>query len=282
MVVGLCIVMLAIFALWRINNPRAERMRMALVDKITPAIEWTVTPVTAFGRLLDDFQSYNRVYQQNQELRRELQRMRGWREAALQLEQKNAQLRALNNVKLSPHLSFVTGEMLTDSGSPFSQSGLVNIGRQDGIVDGSVAIDGAGVVGRVVGLGEKSARIVFLTDTNSQVPVLVLPSGQKGILTGDNSLVPLLQFLEDQDAIRPGDRVVTSGDGGVFPADLLIGQVATDADQRARVRLAAEYSRLDFVRLLRPVGALDQTDPGGLVGNILSPIPYNTDRQRDQ
>jgi rod shape-determining protein MreC len=267
-IVGLSVVLIAIYGLWRIDNPRAERMRMALIDRLAPVIEWTATPFGAIGRIFDDFQSYNSVYRQNQELRRELQRMRGWREAALQLEQKNAQLRALNNVKLSPRLSFVTGEVVADSGSPFSQSGLVNIGRQDGIADGSAAMDGLGVVGRVAGLGENSARILFVTDISSQVPVVVLPSGQKGILAGDNTAIPLLQFAEDPESVQAGDRVMTTGDGGVFPADLLVGQVAIEADGRLRVLPAADFRRLDFVRVLRPATGQDVTQPVGLVGTI--------------
>jgi rod shape-determining protein MreC len=274
LIVGLCVVLFGLFLLWRIDNPRAERIRMGLIDRVMPAFGWVATPVTAMGRMVDDFQSYNRVFEQNRELRRELQRMRGWREAALQLEQKNAQLRALNNVKLSPRLSFVTGEVLTDSGSPFSQSGLVNVGRLDGIVDGSAAMDGLGVVGRVAGLGEKSARLIYLTDINSQVPVLVLPTGQKAILAGDNSAVPLLQFPENAEAIQAGDQVRTSGDGGVFPADLLVGVVAVDADGRLRVLPAADYRRLDFVRVLRPAPSARVTDPGGLVGEIQPLLPF--------
>jgi rod shape-determining protein MreC len=280
LVLCISLVLLGFFVLWRIDNPRAEKVRMAVVDRVSPVVEWTVSPLASLGRLLDDFQSYNRVYEQNQELRRELQRMRGWREAALQLEQKNSQLRALNNVKLSPHLSFVTGEVLTDSGSPFSRSGLINVGRQDGIADGSAAMDGLGVVGRVSGIGETSARIIFLTDTSSQIPVVVMPTRQKGILTGDNSGVPLLQFLEDAEAIQPGDRVVTSGDGGVFPVDLLVGQVAIEPDGRVRVRLAADYNKLDFIRIIRPAQAPNVTEAGGLVGNIRPPLLHEPDREK--
>ena len=78
--------------------------------------------------------------------------MTGWKEKALQLEQKNAQLRALNNVKLSEDLIWVTGEMIADSGSPFYQSGVINIGLKDGIKNGSAAVDGLGLVGRISGV----------------------------------------------------------------------------------------------------------------------------------
>ena len=62
--------------------------------------------------------------------------MQGWREAALQLEQKNARLLALNKVRLNPRLTFVTGEVMADAGSPFRRSAMVNVGRIDGVTDG--------------------------------------------------------------------------------------------------------------------------------------------------
>lgn len=252
LVVGLLIAgFLALFVLWRIDSPRVERFRMTLVDRFVPNMDWMLTPVTRFTRIISDYQSYDQIYEQNQELRQELQRMKGWQEAALQLEQTNAQLRALNNVQLSPNLGFVTGEVKTDSGSPFNQSGLLNVGRLDGIVDGQATVDGLGLVGRISGVAEQTARIVFLTDVSSQVPVIIRPSGQRAIMHGDNTITPKIEFLESTDTVQPGMRVVTSGDGGVFPADLLVGQVARGTDGRFRVILAADFEGLEFVRILR-------------------------------
>ncbi len=217
-------------------------------------------------RMVSDFQSYTRVYEQNQELRRELQRMKGWREAALQLEQKNAQLLALNNVKLNPGLAFITGEVMTDSGSPFSQSALVNIGRQDGVRDGSAAVDGLGLVGRIAGVGEVTSRILFLSDVSSSVPVVIVPSGRRAIVRGDNSIVPPLDFLDSEAGVQAGSRVMTSGDGGVFPSDILIGQVAIDPQGHFRVRLAADYENLEFIRVLKVTPREDIGGPGEIIG----------------
>jgi rod shape-determining protein MreC len=188
------VVLTAIFLLWRIDNARVEQLRMSLVDRVTPSFEWTLMPAAATARLLADFQSYARVYAQNEELRRELQRMQGWREAALQLEQKNAQLLALNNVRLNPRLTFVTAEVMADAGSPFRHSALLNVGRIDGVSDGAAVVDGLGLVGRIAGVGERSSRVMLLTDGSSRAPALVLPSGQRAILAGDNRAAPALDF----------------------------------------------------------------------------------------
>lgn len=264
------LVCLALFVLWRIDSPRVERLQMAVTDAVLPGLEWTSRPAARIGGMVQDFQSYVRVYDQNVELRRELQEMQGWRETARQLEQRNARLRALNNVRLSPQATFVTGEIVSDSSGPFSRSGLLNVGAENGVADGSAVMDGLGLVGRISGVGERTARVIFLTDINSRVPVVLQPSGQRGILTGDNTATPLIDFVEDPERVLAGERVVTSGDGQVLPPDLLTGQVIVAANGQLRLRAAADYRQLRFVRVLasRPQPRIE--GPGGLI----APEPF--------
>ncbi len=262
---ALALTLLAVFLLWRIDSPRVEQVRAGLVDRVVPNMDWAMLPVTRAVGMVENFRSYTRIYEQNQELRRELQQMKAWKEAALQLEQKNAKLLDLNQVRLNPRLTHVTGVVLADSGSPFRQSVLLNVGARDGILDGWATMDGLGLVGRISGVGASSSRVILLTDTNSRIPVTIQPSGQRAILSGDNSPAPLLDFLESPEEVRPGDRVTSSGDGGVFPAGLLVGQVAQGPDRRLRVRLSADYERLEFLRVLRSHGAESIDTAGELI-----------------
>ena len=262
-VVLLCL--FAIFMVWRIDSPRVERFRLAVIDRVVPNFDWAMVPVTGTINLVRDFQSYQRIYQQNQELRRELQQMKSWKEAALQLEQENARLLDLNSVRLDPRLTHVTGVVMADSGSPFRQSVLLNVGRRDGLLDGWATMDGLGLVGRISGVGENASRVILLTDTTSRIPAVIQPSGQNALVVGDNTRSPPIDFLENPDLVRPGDRVVSSGDGGVFPAGLVIGQVAKDPGGRLRVRLSADYERLEFLRVLRNYGAERIEDTGKLI-----------------
>jgi rod shape-determining protein MreC len=259
--------MLGLFFLWRIDSPRVERFRSALVDRFVPSFTWAMAPVTWGLGVVDDFQSYSRLYEQNQQLREELRQMKAWKEAALQLEQKNARLLDLNHVRLDPKLTHVTGVVLADSGSPFRQSVLLNVGARDGIRDGWATMDGIGLVGRISGVGQQTSRVILLTDSNSRIPVTVQPSGQQSIMSGDNSDLPPLEFLEDPDEVRPGDRVVSSGDGGMFPAGLLVGTVVLGTDKRLRVAMAADYQRLEFLRVLRSHELTPITDPGALLAD---------------
>jgi len=189
----------------------------------------------------------------------------------LQLEQENARLLDLNNVRLDPRLTYITGVVLADSGSPFRQSVLLNVGARDGIVEGWATMDGIGVVGRISGVAQNTARVIMVTDASSRIPAVIQPSGQRAIVAGDNSAAPPIDFLENPDLVRPGDRVVTSGDGGVFPAGLLLGQVAADPGGRLRVRLAADYERLEFLRVLRHYGTEPVSDAGSVLGAYPAP-----------
>lgn len=265
--------LVGLFIMWRIDSPRVERMRAQLVDKVVPSFEWALVPVTKTVNMVEHFQSYQRIYDQNQELRRELRQMQAWKEAALQLEQKNAKLLDLNKVRIDPKYTYVTGVVMADSGSPFRQSVLLNVGSRDGIRDGWATMDGIGLVGRISGVGNTTARVILLTDSNSRLPATIQPSGQRAILSGDNTSRPPLDFIESPELVRPGDRVVSSGDGGVFPPNLVIGQVAMGADRRLRVILAADYERLDFLRVLRTHESEQISDPGGLILPDALPMP---------
>lgn len=268
------------FIIWRVDNPRMERFRMAIVDRVVPDMQWAMAPVHWAVEIGRDLQSYDRLLEQNAELRRELRNMEAWREAAIQLEQENARLLALNNMQLSPRLTSIGGEVITDSGSPFRQSVLLNIGAEDQVQDGWAVTDGMGLVGRISGVGERTSRVILLTDSNSRVPAVVRPSGQLTIVEGDNTAAPPLTFVDKLEDVQINDRVFTTGDGGVFPPDLLIGFVVQGGDGRMRLRMSADYRRLEYVRVLRhrPAGAID--GPGGLILGatpVMGPIPEQTE-----
>ena len=252
--VVLLLILFGLFVVWRIDNPRVEKFRALVIDTFVPNFEWILRPMTSVVKLAQDYQSYEKLLEQNKELRRELQQMKSWKEAALQLEQENARLLDLNQLRLDSKLTHVSGIVIADSGSPFRQSVLLNIGSRDGIQDGWAAMDGLGLVGRISGVGSSTSRVILLTDNASQIPVIVQPSGQRAVLMGDNSFAPTVEFIENVDLIRPGDRVVTSGGGGVLPAGLLVGTLAMDPNGRLRVRLVADYERLEFLKVLRDYG----------------------------
>lgn len=256
---------LVLLILWRTDNPRLERVRMSMIDAVAPSMGWVSEPVDVVWHIARDYQNFVDVYDQNKSLRREIQSLKSWRERARLLEEENAQLRALNNVRIASRMTFVTGDVIADSGGPFLQSALVNVGRSDGVENGAAGVDGRGLVGRVVGLGERASRILLLTDFSSRVPVIVQPGARHAILAGDGTAAPKLEFIDGSERIKPGDLVETSGDGGVFPPDLPVGRVVATPSGTWRTALLADYARLEFVRLLRYDPDTQIDAPGDLV-----------------
>ena len=90
----LILLLLGVFLIWRIDSPRVERFRAQITDTVVPNFDWAMAPVTGTINMLRNFQSYTRIVEQNRDLRRELQDMKAWKEAALQLEQENVILQA--------------------------------------------------------------------------------------------------------------------------------------------------------------------------------------------
>jgi rod shape-determining protein MreC len=85
---------------------------------------------------------------------------------------------------------------------------------------------------------------------NSRVPVVVDGTRQRAILAGDNSARPSLRYADSGGTMRIGDRIVTSGQGGVFPPGLPVGVVASVDSEAARIEPYAALSRVEYLRLV--------------------------------
>ena len=165
---------LILFLLWRIDNSRAENIRLAILDKFVPNVSFLISPFTVLQNIFLDFRSYSEIFQINQELTKEIQKLKYWKEQAIQWEAKYAKLLNLNNVKLDPKLSYFSAMVLADSGSGFRQNVLINVGSKDGVKNGWATTDGLGLVGRITGVGKETSLVMLLTDTSSKIAVSIL------------------------------------------------------------------------------------------------------------
>ena len=262
-ILALCL--LGTFALWRIDGERVERLRTQVVDRFVPGFDWALVPVARLAEFARGFESYQSLLEENRELRHELRGMRMLKAEAAAHERQNNMLRKRNNVHPEESRTFVTGQVIADSGSPFRQAVIVNVGARDGVVDGWAVTDGFGLVGRISGVGGETSRVILLTDPSSRLPVIIGSSRERAIAEGNNSSAPVLTFLDSGDAVRPGDLVATSGDGRVFPANLPVGSVERGRAGRLQVRLSADYGRLEFLQILRYRPKERISGAGGLV-----------------
>jgi rod shape-determining protein MreC len=229
-----------------------ERTRMSIADIATPVIGAMSSPVSASAELIEESKHLLAAYDENKVLRDENERLRRWHAAAQGLQSENARLRGLLNFTPEAEATFITGRIIGDSGGAFLRSVLVDIGGRDSVRKGVAAVDGNGLVGRVAEVGQRSARVLLITDLNSRIPVLVGDNRERAILAGDNSDLAKLVYLPPERSIGAGDLVVTSGHGGAFPAGLPVGIVVSTskAGGELRVQPFLTPDRLEFVRLM--------------------------------
>jgi rod shape-determining protein MreC len=124
---------------------------------------------------------------------------------------------------------------------------LVNAGTEDNVARGQAAITGEGLVGRLTEVGNRAARVLLITDLNSRIPVTIEGSHVNAVLAGDNSDRPRLLYLPAADAVKIGDRVVTAGEGGIFPPGLPVGVVSAIDGGGPRIEPYVELSQVGYL-----------------------------------
>jgi rod shape-determining protein MreC len=265
---GLVVLAAGLLILGKADAVLMERIRSALTDAVTPVLHVLSGPAAAINRVVDESRRWLRVHEDNQALREERDRLLKWQAVALRLEAENAELKRLMHTVPAPEVGFVTARVVADSGGVFARSLVLAGGAAQGIANGHVALTGEGLIGRIAGVADRSARVLLLTDLNSRVPVIIEPSNARAILAGDNSTQPRLTYLQAGAAIAVGDRVVTAADADAFPKGIPIGVVSVVDGGEIRVQPHADPSRVDHVRIadfgLR--GILGGSGPGGSGG----------------
>lgn len=202
------------------------------------------------GLGVDFFRGYLFTASENRRLKAELSEMRQWRDRALALQDTNDRYKALLGLRTDPPIPMASARVVSDSRGPFANTRLADVGSEKGVVVGNPVLNERGLVGRVVGVSTTTSRVLLLTDIASRTPVMIDRTNARAILTGDGGPNPKLEYLRGVDPIEQGDRVVTSGDGGVVPRGLPVGAAVKGLDGRWRVVLFADDAAIDFVRIL--------------------------------
>jgi rod shape-determining protein MreC len=209
-----------------------DRARAQFSDWMAPVLITLHEPVDAVSSWLGSIDTFFVVYQENVRLKEENARLRQWQNAALGLEERIKHYQLLLNAVPDPALSTITAHVIGRASRPFLDTMILDAGKQNGVKPGQAVVDASGMIGRIFLSGDHTAWVVLLTDLNSRIPVKIEPGNVQAILAGDNTHTPALETLALGAKLTAGDRVVTSGDGGLLPPGLPVGNL---------VKLGGEY-----------------------------------------
>lgn len=238
-----------LFSLSALNPSALQGMRIATTDALAPVIAAVNLPAQVASDYIATVTGIGQLHKEVVQLREENARLREWHNVALTLQSENARLADLLKLKLPESSGFISARVISDAGNSFAQSVLVLAGEEDGVVKGQAVLSGDGLVGRVIESGHKASRILLLTDINSRVPVVIDGTETRAILAGQNHPYPLMDHLPPDHKVQTGQRVVTSGHGGLFLPGMPVGQTYVDERGQVYVQLYAGLDRLNYVRI---------------------------------
>lgn len=250
---AIVILVISAFAMMLLNKTESliiEKTSSMATDMISPMVDFLVVPARLVAGVYDYFGEIKEVYKDNQNLKEENKKLLNMYDRMKVLEVENKLLANLLNYVAPPEAKFVTARIIAEEGDAFSHSVIAYTGNGDAVKKGQVVLSDRGVVGRVDKVGNMYSKILLITDINSRVPVMVEKNRVRGILAGDNTSIPKMVFIPLDAELNIGDRIVTSGVAGVFPAGLPVGTVAAIDKNNVTIKPYSNLDSLEYVRIV--------------------------------
>lgn len=233
-----------------------RRLQAGFYQLISPflrsgsGLEKQITQVRTGLRTLEEME------RDNGSLRVENRSLKATNQALRDVEHEVNRLRHALDYRERSIFRLVPAEVVTRDASTWWRTVTINRGRKDKIESDMPVVTDEGLVGKTTTVSDDISIVLLISDENCRVAASVENSREQGIVTGERivgSITPVLElnFLSKQANLQPGQKVFTSGVGGVFPAQLLIGSVQSfrvrELDGQARLAPAVDVSHLEDV-----------------------------------
>jgi rod shape-determining protein MreC len=247
-------------------------------DPIGPVLLWLLRPLqiaahsmTSWIREMQESHVTVAGYKaENERLRKRIVELEMDRNRFFEAEATNQQLRQLLDFRSQLPSASITASIIANSASAWFQSCSIDKGSADGVRKGMSVVTPLGVVGRVVDVAARSAKVLLLTDANSGIDVMVQRTRARGIVSGSLENGTVLKYVKRTEDIQVGDRLITSGLDGVFLKGLMVGTISKVRKQNLglfqtiEVMPAISPARVEIVLVVNAAG--DQPRPTGSVG----------------
>lgn len=224
---------------------------------------WIATRYQAIQDFITAPRDMSRLIQQNAELQAEISRLQA---QIIELQQQNSELAVLSALldfaRTHPENQYLTASVIGRDPNPFLRYVIINRGSDDGLRRGMPVVSQQGLVGRIEAVTANGASVQLITDPSTTVNVLLQPSGVEATLSGSITGEISLDMIPQDASVKSGDLILTSGLGGDYPSNILIGQITSvrqkpfELFQSASVQPVVDFSQLKIALVItnfRPV-----------------------------
>lgn len=227
------------------------------VNPVINAQAWITTRYQAVQSILRASEDTTVLRQRNTELEAEVSRLQA---QIIELQQQISETKILSALvdfaRANPEYQYQAATVVATDPSPFLQYIIINSGSDDGLRRGMPVVTQQGLVGRISGVTAGAARVQLIIDSDSSVNIRLEPSGAQAMIAGQITGDISLEMIPQEADVKAGDLVLTSGLGGGYPANILIGQVSgvrkrdQDLFQRASVQPVVDFSQISIVLVI--------------------------------
>jgi rod shape-determining protein MreC len=206
----------------QIKNEPVGALLMWILRPLQIAGQGTANWIKGFRDHYDTLAGFR---SENERLRKRVQTLEIEWQRLLEAEATNRRLQQLLDFRSELPAGAITASIIASSATSWFQSCVLNKGSADGLRKGMAVVTPMGVVGKVVTVTRRTAKVLLLTDPNSGIDVLVQRTRSRGIVSGSLESGTVLKYMKRSEDVQEGDRLVTSGLDNVFPKGLLVGTV---------------------------------------------------------
>ena len=198
-----------------------------------------------------EMKDYTNFFKNYKKDRKELNQLKSKNISSEIIQFENKELKELINDYVSTS-NKILAKIIVDHDSPFLKSIIINKGSKDSIKIGTNIYDQSYLVGRVIEVNYKTARVLLLSDLNSNVPVTIAPQNIQAIITGSGDNHGEIKYIKDgkNNEFNEKSIVYTSGTGALFKSGIPIGKIKAKVDQTSdkfNVEFYSDFSQLKYV-----------------------------------
>jgi len=229
--------------------------------------EWFYDRYQAIRIMLNASSDLVMLQQQNAELEQENATLRS-QVVAFQQQVTEVEILSalLDFARAQPQNEYQATAVIGRDPSPFLHYVIINRGSDDGLRRGMPVVSNKGLVGRIEAVTANAARVQLINDPDSAININIQPSDEGGILVGGLNGEISVEKIPQNSQVEPGDTVLTSGMGGAYPANILIGTVSgvreqpSDLFQTATIQSFVDFSNLEILLVIKNFQSIDIED----------------------